>query len=278
MHSARSRQLRQLELVSRRQLAGLLGGGDRSRFRGQGLEFAELRPYQPGDDPRLIDWKVTARQGHPHVRCYQEERSRQVLLLADLSSSIGPTKFELLQEAAALLAFAAIAQRDRIGLLGFNTETTLTLAPEGSTGQVHRLLGRLAEAPRDLAGTNLAAPLQTALNILRRPGLILLLSDFHAPLPGSLLKRVAVRHDLVALILRDPMEAQLPGSPLLLRDAESGDFALCDGGGADRLWRQEEQRLRSRLRGLGFDHLHLDCGRPVLPALRRFFLRRRRRS
>jgi len=278
MTLSRSRQIRQLELTSRRQLAGLLGGGERSRFRGQGLEFAELRPYQPGDDPRLIDWNHTARQGQPHIRCYQEERSRQVLLLTDLSRSITPVKFALLQEAVALLAFAAVAQRDRVGLIGFAEETELVLPPGNSTTQVHRLLGRLDDHPRTATGTRLAPPLDKALRLLRRPGLILLLSDFHAALPTALLQRVASRHDLIAVLLRDPEEARLPAAPLLLRDAETGAAALCDGSTSHLLWQREDQQLSATLRGCGIELLKLSGGHPVLPPLRRFFLRRRKRS
>lgn len=275
MTPSRSRQIRQLELISRRQLAGLLGGGERSRFRGQGLEFAELRPYQPGDDPRLIDWNVTARQGHPHIRCYQEERSRPILLLADLSDSITPIKFELLLEAVALLAFATIAQRDRVGLIGFSSQADLVIPPGNSTAQVHRMLGQLTDLPRASNRTDLRPPLETALHLLQRPGMVLLLSDFHASLPGLLLRRVCARHDLIGLVLRDPGEARLPKTPLLMRDAETGTASLLDGTEAAHLWQQEDRQLRETLQGCGIDLTFLESGQPSLPVLRRFFRHRR---
>ncbi len=278
MSRSQGRHIRQLELSSRRQLAGLLGGGDRSRFRGQGLEFAELRPYQPGDDPRLIDWNVTARASQPHIRCYQEERSRQVLLLTDLSPSITPAKFALLIETVALLAFAAVAQRDRVGLIGFSDRTELILPPGGSSARVHQMLGRLTSQSRRATATDLQAPLETSLRLLRRPGLILLLSDFHAPLPAALLRRVSIRHDLIALSLRDPREAQLPKVPMLLRDAESGAVQLCEGSAAAPAWQQEDRELATTLRGCGIDLATLAVGQAALPTLRRLFLRRRRQA
>lgn len=267
--------IRHLELTSRRQLAGLIGGNHRSKFRGQGLEFSELRPYVPGDDPRLLDWNVTARSNQPHIRCYQEERGRSILLLADLSASITPAKFDLLLETTALLAFAAIAQRDQVGLVGFAAGNELVVPPGNSSGHVHRLLGGLLEPRRQTRQTNLTPPLEAALQLIKRPGLVLLLSDFHAPLPDALLQRVAARHDCIALVLRDRREETLPRAIVNLVDAETGETTLCEGSSSLKNWQQEDRKVGVKLRDCGCDLAILAAGEPALPVLRRLFQRRR---
>src|SRR5512133_1626928 len=135
--------VRRLELNSRRRLAATLAGAYRSQFRGQGMEFSELRPYQPGDDVRLIDWNVTARTGVPHLRQYKEERSRCLTLLVDLSASMAAAKRELLLETTALLAFAAAASGDRVALIAFTDRVEQLILPEGGMRHARRLLGEL---------------------------------------------------------------------------------------------------------------------------------------
>ncbi len=269
-------RLRRLRLESRRQLAGLLGGDRRGRRPGHGLEFCELRPYQPGDDPRHIDWNVTARSGQPHIRRYREEQGHPILLLADLSPSMLPATFALLQQVVALLGFAAIARRDRVGLLGFAADCAPVLAPTGSEKGLLRLLRALdTERPADRQ-TQLEPALEAAGRLLRRPGMLILLSDFHLRLPETLLRRLAVRHDSIALVLRDPAEAELPETLLWLADAESGRRQLVDGRQAAAARQRHDAALKRRLRQCGCDVLTLAAGRPPLPDLVRFFRRRKR--
>jgi uncharacterized protein (DUF58 family) len=275
--------LRRLEIVSRRQLAGSLAGEYRTAFRGQGLEFAELRPYEAGDDPRHIDWRVTARTGAPHVRRYREERSRTLLLLADLSASCTPAKRHLQLEAAALLAFAAAATRDRVALVAFSDRVEHLLAPAAGRNHVLRLLTDLLTLRPAGTKTDLRPPLEAALALGRRPGMAILLSDFHAPLPEPLLRRVAARHDLLALVLRDAAENRLPtGGLLLCRDLESGAERLLDlsaGHAADALaqgWRETDRQLAAALGRAGVDHAFLASDASPLPPLRTLFARRRR--
>ncbi|TYO98274.1 uncharacterized protein DUF58 [Geothermobacter ehrlichii] len=267
-------RLRRLRLESRRHLAGFIGGGHRSRFLGHGLEFSELRPYQPGDDPRHIDWNVTARSGQPHVRRYREEHDRTILLLADLSTSMLPAKFDLLRQTAALLAFAAVAQRDRVGLIGFAADNGPILPPTGSESGLLRLLHRLDAGRPHIRRTRLEPPMEAADRLLSRPGMLLVLSDFHARLPERLMRRLAARHDCIALVLRDPAETRLPNALVSLVDAESGRGLLVDGRRAAPAWRQTDRDLHRRLRQCGFDVLPLAADAPPLPALARFFRRR----
>lgn len=275
--------LRRLEVSARKELAGALAGEFRSRLRGRGMEFAGLRPYLPGDEVRLIDWNVTARSGTPHVRLYQEERSRTLTLLADLSPSLTPPKRSLLLQIAALLAFAAVHSRDRLALVAFSDRIEQVVPP--GTGRQHalRILSDLARLRPAGHGTDLAPALQMALALNRRPGLLLLLGDGHVDLPEALLRRAAGRHDLLALLLRDPAETDPQQRGLLqLRDLESGAERLVDlssSGAREAVaaaWAKSDATLAARLQGFGIDHAFLPCGTPPLPALLRLFRQRSR--
>jgi len=275
--------LRRLEIVSRRQLAGALAGDYRTAFRGQGLEFAEIRPYEAGDEIRSIDWNVTARTGSLHVRRYREERSRTLYLLADLSLSCTPAKRQLLLEAAALLAFAATASRDRLALIAFSDRIEHLVPPGSGRNHALRLLCDLLTLQPAGRGTDLAPPVEAALALARRPGMLVLLSDFHAPLPAKPLRRGGAHHDLLALILRDAGETTpRPGGLVRFRDAESGVERLLDLGttqSCERLaagWREADRQLGADLARLGVDHATLVSGTSPLPALHALFRARRR--
>lgn len=276
--------LRRLEIVSRRRLAGALAGEYRTTFRGQGLEFADIRPYEAGDDIRSIDWNVTARTGALHVRRYREERSRTLYLLADISPSFTPAKRQLQLEAAALLAFAAVAGRERLALVAFTDRVEHLVPPATGRNHALRLLCNLLTLSAPGRQTDLSAPLEATLALARRPGIVILLSDFHAPLPEPLLRRAGARHDLLALVLRDTGESrQRPAGLVLYRDAESGAEQLidlttakaCDGIAAG--WRETDRQLSTNLRRLAVDHTLLASGASPLPALQTLFRTRRRR-
>lgn len=276
--------IRRLEVTSRRLLGGTLTGEYRSHFRGQGMEFEELRPYQPGDDVRLLDWNVTARTGAPHVRLYREERSRTLTLLADLSPSCTPAKRELLLQTAALLAFAAACSRDRIALVAFSERVEQLVPPASGRNHALRILSTLMTLQPAGRGTDLRPPLEAALALNRRPGMMVLLSDLHAPLPERLLRKTNARHDLLALPLRDPQERNLPAAGLLaMRDVESGEERLLDLASARaraavaESWRRADLQLAAGLRNLGIDHAFLQSRSSPLPALLSLFRRRRRR-
>lgn len=275
-------QARRLELTSRKQLAPLLASGERASLRGQGLEFSGLRPYQPGDDPRFIDWNVTARQQLPHVRQYREERSRSLLLLTDCSASMNPAKRAVQLEAAALLAFAAVANRDRVGLVTFSDRIGEVVPLQAGSSHARHLVNRLSW-PSPGGRTDLAPALEAGSQLLRRPGLLVLLSDFHADLPARLLQQLAARHDLIALSVRDATEMAPAGGGLISwRDAETGTVRLIDhqAHGARSWhtnWEEDSRRLAQQFAAWGIDHARLLTGEPVLPTLQRLFRRRRKR-
>jgi len=272
---------KRLELTARKQLSPLLAGGERASMRGQGLEFSGLRPYQPGDDPRFFDWNVTARQQTPHVREYREERSRNLLLLVDCSPSMSRAKRELQAETAALLTFAAIANRDRVGLITFSDQVR-QLFPLGSgDGHARYLVNQLMTLQPSGQGTDLTLPLEAAQRSLQRPGMIIILSDFHADPPIRLLRRTASRHDLFAVVIRDmntPPKGD--GGIVALQDAESGELHLVDlnhqsGRGWQKDWENDARQLSLDLASCGIDSIELHGDSDPLAGLMRLFQRRK---
>lgn len=274
---------KRLELIARKQLSPLLAGGERASMRGQGLEFSGLRPYQPGDDPRFLDWNVTARQQIPHVREYREERSRSLLLLVDCSRSMNRAKRDLQAETGALLVFAAIANRDRVGLITFSDKVQ-ELFPLGSgDNHARHLAKQLLTLRASGLATNLTPPLEAAQQILQRPGMIVILSDFHADPPVRLLRRTANRHDLLAVVVRDTISRQKYDSGIVaLQDAESGEVSLvdlgyCSGLGWRNDWEDDARQLSLDLASSGIDSIELHSGTPPLAGLLRLFQRRKPR-
>ena len=273
--------VRRLEINSRRRLAATLAGAYRSQFRGQGMEFSELRPYQPGDDVRTIDWNVTARTGVPHVRQYREERSRSLTLLIDLSASFAGAKRDLLFETTGLLAFAAANSGDRVSLVAFTDCIEHLILPETGVRHARRIIAELiAHRPRGRF-TDLAPPIEAALQLNRRPGILILISDLHAPLPLKRLSEANSRHDLVVLIPRDPQEI-LPETKGLWRvaDRETLIEKVVDLSSESKRaayaaqWENGDAELVEELRTLTIDHAFLNVGESVLPTLLRLFRRR----
>lgn len=280
-------KVRRIEITTKRLIEQGVAGEYHSVFKGRGMEFAEVRPYQPGDDVRTIDWNVTARMGHPFVKQYVEERDLTVFLAIDVSGSLGfgsraILKRELAAEIAALLSFAALRNHDRVGAALLSDRLELFLQPARRRNQVLRLVRDVLQRPA-AGGTDLDRALSAALANLERRSVLFLLSDFLGPLPARALKRAAARHDLVVLEIVDPRDGELPAvGPVVLRDAETGELALVDGRRAGRAHAERSRRERLELqrltRQLGVDHLELRTDRPYLPTLVKFFETRKRRK
>jgi uncharacterized protein (DUF58 family) len=250
------------------------------------MEFAEVRPYQPGDDIRGIDWNVTARMGTPFVKQYVEERDLTIFLVVDVSGSLSfgsraILKRELAAEIAALIAFAAVRNQDRVGAALISDRLELFLPPQRRRNHVLRLVREVLEQPARGA-TDLERGLQAVLSTLKRRSVLFLISDFLGS-PGSrALKAAAARHDLILIEIMDPRDQELPAvGPVVLRDAETGETALVDGRRLARRHREQRQRERDELlrlsRRLGIDRLELRTDRPYLSTLLSFFEQRRRR-
>ena len=273
--------IRRLQITASRELAGLLSGACRSRYRGQGMEFSDLRPYLPGDDIRRIDWSATARTGLPYTRLYEEERSRTITLLADISPSCTPAKRRLLSEAAGLLAFAAVSGGDRIALIAFSDRVEQLIRPARGIRQAQRIASELFTLSPKGDGTDLQLALNAAWGLNRKPGLLILLSDLHCTLPLPLLRQITARHELVTLLLRDGNEIEPPPVGLtMFRDAETGDLRLLDLTSEKRrlaiasIWHAYDRDLIRTLQPLASRTAVLQSSRPPLPELIQLFRQR----
>ncbi len=284
------RQTRRLRFRVRRGAVADLAGAYVGARPGSGLAFAELRPYEPGDDVRHLDWNVTARQGRPFVRRFAEERALTLWLIVDISASLrfgpdGRTKADRAVQSAALLATAAIQAGDRAGLALVSDRIEAELPPGGGARQLARLVRALVATPSRSRRTALAAGLR-GLARSRRRALVVVLSDFLTVEPASAWKTVARRHDVVAIRLVEPREEALPVAGLVdLVDAELGTRRTVDAGSRkvrDAYARAAEARSRDFRRwcasaGLaGLDVSTVDD--PIAPLIRFFSRRARRRG
>jgi len=279
-------QVRRLTIRSRRAVEEVFSGAYRSAFRGQGLEFAEVREYVPGDDIRSIDWNVTARAGHPFVKRFEEERELTVVVALDLSASLdfgsrARAKRDAAAEAGALLALAAARNRDRVGLLLFTERVELYLPPGKSRSRALRIARELLAFEPEGKGTDVAGALGFLHRVLRRRAVVFLLSDWRAASFDRPLSLLARKHDVVALDVADPLEREAPARGLLrVRDLETGRTAWVDASSraARGAWRatvaRRGQELDQIFRRAGVPRLSLDAERPVAPVLIRFFERR----
>lgn len=285
-------RVRRLQIRARRLVRRLFLGEYHSVFRGRGIEFSEVREYTPGDEVRTIDWNVTARMGTPYVKKFVEERELVLYLLVDVSASNGfsstpATKRELAAELAALLAFAADANNDKAGLIAFSDEVELYLPPKKGLQHVLRLARELIYLRPRGRGTDLGAALDYLMRVAKRPGVVFLISDFHARGYEPALRLAAQKHDVSAISLSDPRELELPRVGLInLKDPETGDELLIDTDDAATRRRfsaaaaaaaAERRRL---LASLGVDEVAIRTDRSYIEPLMAFFRSRagRRRA
>ncbi|HEV3204698.1 MAG TPA: DUF58 domain-containing protein [Gemmataceae bacterium] len=283
------RQIRRLQLRARRAVEDLLGGEYHSVFKGMGMAFEEVREYQPGDDIRTIDWNVTARMGHPFIKRYIEERELTVILLVDWSSShqFGSgrqQKREVAAELAAVLAFSAISNNDKVGLIGFTDQVECFVPPRKGTRHVLRLIRDALYFQPAHRGTSIREGLQFLNRIQHRRAIVFLLSDFMDRSFEQMLKRTARRHDLLAIQISDPREENLPAMGYLeMEDAETGERLLLNTrnrGIRERfteMARLRREELRRLARAARIDLLEVGTDGDHLDALVQFFRQRERR-
>ena len=282
------KQVKSIELRTRGLVGAIFAGEYRSVFRGQGMEFAEVRQYQAGDDFRSIDWNVSARLGTPFVKTFTEERELTLFLVVDQSGSTRfgepVTKGGRAVEIAAVLALAAAFQNDRVGALFFTDQVEHVVPPRKGRRHALRVIRDLvAFEPRGRA-TNLAASLTYAGRLLRHRSIVVILSDFLDQGWERPLRKLVARHEVVAITVDDRREHLLPDSGLIeLADAETGRRVLVDTGSRrvrERVERLAERRREERERALaatGTDHLELETGTDYKLPLRRHFAVRARR-
>jgi uncharacterized protein (DUF58 family) len=280
------RKVRRIEIATNRLVDQGVAGDYHSVFKGLGMEFAEVRPYQPGDDVRTIDWNVTARMGAPFVKKYVEERDLTVFLVVDVSGSLSfgsraILKRELAAEVAALLSFAAVRNQDRVGAALVSDRLELFLPPRRRRTHVLRLVREILDRPAH-GGTDLESGLQAVLATLKRRSVLFVLSDFLGAPCTRALKAAAARHDLILVEIVDPKDEALPEvGPVVLRDAETGRVALVHGRRLARRHAEQRRRERAELarlaKRLGVDRLELRTDRPYINTLLAFFEARKRR-
>ncbi len=228
------RKVRRIEITTRRMVNDVFAGEYRSTYRGRGMEFSEVREYRPGDDIRTIDWNVTARTGEPHVKIFSEERELTVMLMVDVSSSgefgsVGRAKRNLAVEVAALLAFAAIRNNDRAGLIAFTERIERYVPPKKGVNHGMRLISELVQLEPGGKRTDLAGALAYLLNAQRKRAVVFLITDFLAEDYERNLKIANKKHDLTVLPLTDPREESFPDVGLVwLEDSEIGERKLVD--------------------------------------------------
>ena len=284
------RRVKRLEIRTRRLVEESLAGSYHSVFRGRGMEFSEVREYAAGDDVRTIDWNVSARMGHPFVKKFTEERELTVMLVVDASGSghfgsAASTKIETAAEISALLAFSAIRNDDRVGLLLFTDRIELYLPPRKGKEHALRVLRECLTVSPERRGTAIAAALGYMQRVVTKRAVVFLISDFQDEGYERILRVVARKHDLVAISITDPRETTLPNVGLVaVRDAESGRPVLIDTGSARvrRAWSEAAERARGSLhetvRRTGIDLLELSTAEPYEMPLLRFFHERARRA
>ncbi|HJW69189.1 MAG TPA: DUF58 domain-containing protein [Candidatus Binatia bacterium] len=282
--------VRKIQIRTSHLVTDLFAGQYQSVFKGRGMEFAEVRLYQPGDEVRTIDWNVTARTGVPHVKRYAEERELTVMLLVDASAStffgsVQQTKAALAAELGALFAFSAITNNDKVGLVIFSDRIEKAVPPRKGTRHVLRVIREVLSVRPQGRGTDIAAALEHLGRVTKRRAVVFVVSDFLDPRCRQALRLAARRHDVIAVVLDDPREATLPDVGLVeLEEAESGTRYVVDTGSArvreafaSRAATARSERDRM-LRACDVDAIGVTTDRPYAEALLRFFRMRERRQ
>ena len=283
------RRIRRLEIATRQVVSALLAGQYHSVFKGRGMAFSEVRPYQPGDDIRSIDWNVTARTSAPHVKVFTEERELTVMLLVDVSASEefgsrGTRKSEMAAEVAAQIAFSAIANNDRVGLLLFSDRVEKVIPPKKGRKHVLRLVSDILSFVPQGRGTDLPGAVAWLGRVTKRRTVAFLVSDFLFEGYEAPLRTARLKHDVIPVVLRDPMEEAFPALGLVeVEDPETLQRALVDTSSArvraqflGAMTRARMDRARA-FRKLELDSVELRAGEDHGEALVRFFRARARR-
>ena len=283
------KKIRKLELRTRRFVETAFAGQYHSVFKGRGMNFDEFRQYDFGDEIRSIDWNVTARMGEPFVRKYVEERELTVMLLIDVSASgsfgsVSASKRELAAEVASLLAFCAIRNSDKVGLILFTDIVELYIAPKKGRTHILRLIREILFYEPAGKKTDLARPLDFLNRVTIRRAVVFVISDFHAQNYEKALTICSRRHDLIAVVIEDPGERSLPKiGAVRVEDPESGSVFEIDFSNprvrSEFSKRAEQEGAERELlfRRKNIDSIVLRTDRDYFPALRSFFLRRESR-
>jgi uncharacterized protein (DUF58 family) len=291
------KKIRQIELRTNRIVTETLAGAYHSVFKGQGMNFDEVREYQPGDDVRAIDWNVTARMNHPFIKKFVEERELTLMLVVDVSGSglfgsRGQSKRELAAEIASVLAFSAIRNNDKVGLILFSDEVEKFIPPRKGRGHVLRVIREVLYFEPKKRGTDLENALEFFMRVQAHKAVTVIISDFITENGGgampkatqTALRQANRKHDVVAVQITDRHELQLPAlGRLVLEDAETGELVELNTGNASGrsafAARQEKLlgELAKQFRSSGIDSIQLRTDEEYGAALQKFFEMREKR-
>jgi uncharacterized protein (DUF58 family) len=283
------KQVRQIHIRTSRLVNDVFAGQYHSAFKGQGMEFAEVREYVPGDDVRSIDWNVTARLGQPFIKRYVEERELTVMLLVDLSASgqfgsVQRLKTEIATELCAVLALSAITNNDKVGLILFTDQVEKFIPPQKGKHHVLRVIREVLYFQPQHRGTDIGLALEYLHSISRRHAVSFLISDFLASGYEKPLRIANRRHDIIPVSITDRRETELPRVGLLrLQDLESEASIVVDTSSAAvrRAYRQRQEaavvQRQQLFQSLGIDAIEVRTDEPYMNPMMRFFRRRERR-
>jgi uncharacterized protein (DUF58 family) len=280
-------KVRELEIKSKKLTNHLFSGEFHTAFKGKGMRFKEVREYVAGDDPRFIDWNVTARTNHPYTKMFEEERELTVMLLVDISKSSlfgtnSQRKKDLITELCAVLAFSAISNNDKAGLVFFSDKVHKYIAPKGGRDHVLYMVRELLTVEPQGNATNLTEAIKFFNSTTRQKSICFLMSDFISDWPyEDMLKVASKKHDIIGLKIFDQLDVELPNVGLLqMQDLESGDWQWIDSSNAtvrnvyrQRFYRFVEECKNAFIRS-GSDLLQLQTGQDYIPELQKFFIKR----
>jgi len=302
------KKIKRIEITTSRLVSDVFAGQYHSVFKGQGIEFNEVKEYQPGDDVRTIDWNVTARTGKPHVKKFVEERELTVMIMVDVSlscrfASINILKSQLAAEVAAILAFSAIRNNDKVGLIIFTDKIEKFVPPRKGVSHVLQVIREVLYFNPEGKSTDISGALEYLDKVTSRKTIAFLISDFFSSkmisdtrlgsdqsnsMEDALKKSLAIankRHDIIAITLNDPRELELPNCGLItLEDAETCKTVIIDSSdsGVRQQYSDDNQlRLNKRekiFRSVGIDYINISTDTSYTDAMVKFFIKRRRRK
>jgi len=283
------KKVKRIEISTRSVVNDVFSGEYHSVFKGRGMEFSEVREYQPGDDIRTIDWNVSARMGHPYVKIFEEERELTVMLLVDVSSSgnFGTTeqlKREVAAELSAVLAFSAIKNNDKVGLLIFSDKIEKFIPPHKGRKHVLRVIREILFYKPKEAATDLSTALEYLSKVIKRRSIAFMISDFLSEGYDKSLQVANKKHDLIAVSVTDPREISLPDAGMIdLEDAETGETILVDtsSAGLRSGFFNESMKERTKktdfFKSIGVDHIDIMTDRSYVQPITKFFKMRAKR-
>ncbi len=283
------KKIRDIQVKTNHLVNHMMAGEYVSAFKGRGMEFSEVREYEPGDDVRLIDWNVTARMGHPYIKEFREERELTVMLMVDVSSSgefgsVEKLKNEVAAEIASVLAYSAIKNNDKVGLIVFSDTIEHYISPQKGRAHIWNLIRTILNFVPEGRHTDLNLPLEYLLKVQKRKSVAFLISDFQAERYLRNLRLVRQKHDLIAIAISDPRESELPDVGWVhLEDSETGETLLVDTADRTlteqlaRLKIKEQEERRKQFYANGVDIINIQTDRSLTQPLIQFFKMREKR-